>query len=363
MAQRSRFFDSSGGDRIYTSDAWAQVLGAIIGDGVVASGNELAVAEASPPAMSVRVNTGKAFIGGYYFEVHTGQETLAIGAAHATLPRIDRVVVRRDLAGRTAALAVLAGTPADTPTAPALTQVAAGVWEISLASVAVAAAAASIVDANITDERGPRAKGTDIENLQTTLLDPTTGHRHEGTAGTGRAVRHADLGGLTSDNHHAKSHTHSGDGSGSVTHAATTGQSATDHHAAPVAGPDANVTVDAAGAAGTAGAFARSAHGHQVASSSATPASVAAAGSAGADRRAGPSGARPRARLGLPARRPPPASPRAQFAHWHRRRHQRLGAGVGGRRRGRGQDLGGHDRPGRLGRRGRRVGEEVSREA
>ncbi len=215
MAQRTRFFDSSGGDRIYTSDAWAQVLGAIIGDGVVASGNELAVAEASPPAMSVRVNTGKAFIGGYYFEVHTGQETLAIAAAHATLPRIDRVVVRRDLAGRTAALAVLAGTPADTPTAPALTQVAAGVWEISLAQVAVAAAAASIVDANITDERGPRAKGTDIENLSDDAPRSATGHRHEGTAGTGAKVRHADLGGLTTDNHHAKSHTHSGDGSGS----------------------------------------------------------------------------------------------------------------------------------------------------
>ncbi len=282
MAQRSRFFDSSGGDRIYTSDAWAQVVGAIIGDGVVATGNELAVAEASPPAMSVRVNTGKAFIGGYYFEVHTSQESLVIAAAHATLPRIDRVVVRRDLAGRTAILAVLAGTPAESPTAPALTQVAAGVWEIPLAQVAVAAAAASIVDANITDERGARAKGTDIENLQTTLLDPSTGHRHEGTAGTGRQVRHADLGGLTTDNHHAKAHTHSGDGSGSVAHAATTGQSATDHHAAPVAGPDANVTVDAAGAAGTAGAFARSGHGHQVASSSATPAAVAAAGSAGA---------------------------------------------------------------------------------
>ena len=89
-----------------------------------------------------------------------------------------------------------------------------GVWEIALASVAVAPAAASIVDANITDERGPRATGTDIENLSTTLLDPTSGHRHEGTAGTGRKVRHADLDGLTTDNHHAKSHTHSGDGSG-----------------------------------------------------------------------------------------------------------------------------------------------------
>ncbi len=282
MAQRSRFFDSSGGDRIYTSDAWAQVLGAIIGDGVVAAGNELTVAEASPPAMSIRVNTGKAFIGGYYFEVHTGQETLAISAAHATLARIDRVVVRRDLAGRTAVLAVLAGTPAVTPTGPALTQVSAGIWEIALATVTVAPAAASIVDANIADERGPRAKGTDIEDLSAELLDPSTGHRHEGIAGTGRAVRHADLAGLTTDNHHPKAHIHSGDGSGSVAHVATTGQTATDHHAAPVAGPDANVTVDAAGAAGTAGAFARSGHGHQVASSGSTPADVAAAGSAGA---------------------------------------------------------------------------------
>lgn len=282
MAQRSRFFDSSGGDRIYTSDAWAQVLGAIIGDGVVATGNELAVAEASPPAMSVRVNTGKAFIQGYYFEVHTGQETLAIATAHASLPRIDRVVVRRDLAGRTATLAVLPGTPAESPTAPALTQVAAGVWEIALASVAVAAAAASIVDANITDERGPRAKGTDIADLEAELLDPTSGHRHEGTAGTGRKVRHADLASIGADDHHAKSHTHSGDGSGSVAHAALTGIAATDHHPAAAAGPDANVTVDAAGAAGTAATFARAGHGHQVATSGATPADVAAVGAVGA---------------------------------------------------------------------------------
>jgi hypothetical protein len=228
------------------------------------------------------VNTGKAFVQGYYFEVHTGSETLAIGAAHPTLPRIDRVVVRRDLAGRTAALAVLAGTPAASPTAPALTQVAAGVWEIALASVAVAAAAASIVDANITDERGPRATGTDIASLSAELLDTSTGHRHEGTAGTGRKVRHADLASIGVDDHHAKSHTHSGDGSGSIAHSATTGQTATDHHPAPAAGPDANVTVDAAGAAGTAATFARSGHGHQVASSSATPADVAAAASAGA---------------------------------------------------------------------------------
>ena len=345
MAQRSRFFDSSGGDRIYTSDAWAQVLGAIIGDGVVASGNELAVAEASPPAMSVRVNTGKAFIGGYYFEVHTGQETLAIGAAHATLPRIDRVVVRRDLAGRTAALAVLAGTPAESPTAPALTQVAAGVWEISLARSRWRPRRPRSSTPTSPTSAGPGRRAPTSRTCRPRSSITATGHRHEGTAGTGRVVRHADLGGLTTDNHHAKSHTHSGDGTGSVTHAATTGQTATDHHAAPVAGPDANVTVDAAGAAGTAGAFARSGHGHQVASSSATPAVGGRGRVRGRDRRPGPSGARPRPRHGLPARRPPRRGPRPGLAHRHRRRHQRLGAGLGGRRRGRGQGLGRHDRP------------------
>lgn len=38
----------------------------------------------------------------------------------------------------------------------------------------------------------------------------------------------------------------------------------TDHHAAPAAGPDANITIDASGATGTSSTFARSGHGHQV---------------------------------------------------------------------------------------------------
>lgn len=42
------------------------------------------------------------------------------------------------------------------------------------------------------------------------------------------------------------------------------------------------MTVDASGAAGTAATFARSGHGHQVATSGATPADVAATASAGA---------------------------------------------------------------------------------
>jgi hypothetical protein len=68
-----------------------------------------------------------------------------------------------------------------------------------------------------------------------------------------------------------------------LAHAALTGISATDHHAAPAAGPDADVTVDTAGAAGTASTFARSGHGHKVATSATAGAAIgtAAAGTSG----------------------------------------------------------------------------------
>src|SRR5262252_4215343 len=78
----------------------------------------------------------------------------------------------------------------------------------------------------------------------------TLGAGAQQAAAGNHATTHASTTGQTTDDHHAKSHAHSGaDGSGTVAHSATTGITATDHHAAPAAGPDANVTVDAAGAA------------------------------------------------------------------------------------------------------------------
>lgn len=281
MSQRSRFFDSSGGDRVYGSDAWAQVITGIIGDGIVATGNELAVSENSPTGMSVRVNTGKAFIQGYFFEVYSAQEVVTIAAADATNPRIDRVVVRRDLTNRQGILAVLAGTPAASPMAPALTQNTAGTYEIPLAQVYVGAAVVQILNANITDERGARATGTDIAGV----LKAATGHAHTNVDGDGKGISwssvlskpstftptdhtHAGVGtggqiswanisskpttfapvdhthasagaqaglvshdvltGVTADDHHAKLHAHDGaDGSGTVAWGSVTGKPTT----------------------------------------------------------------------------------------------------------------------------------------
>ncbi|CAN5751227.1 hypothetical protein BH23CHL7_BH23CHL7_17390 [soil metagenome] len=189
MSVRSRFYDDSGGDRTYDSAALAQVLRGLIGDGVVGGiGNELAVLESSPAAMSVRVNTGVAFARGYYLEVYASMETLVISPAHATLSRIDRVVVRRDLAGRTGTLAVLTGTPAGSPTAPALTQTEAGIWEIPLASLAIAANATSLAAANITDERGTRALSRGLGAAHAASHQPTTGSDPLATAAAGASA-------------------------------------------------------------------------------------------------------------------------------------------------------------------------------
>lgn len=110
-----------------------------------------------------------------------------------------------------------------------------------------------------------------------------TGTEYEAADSHVVAITHAETTGQTTDDHHAKSHVHLADGSGTVAHSSLSGITATDHHAAPAAGPDANVTVDAAGAAGTASTFARSGHGHQLVTSAlaGTAVGTAAAGTSG----------------------------------------------------------------------------------
>lgn len=162
MAQRSYFFDSVAGDRIYTSADFARVFGAIAGrDGVIYGyGDELKVTPGS--GMAVKVGTGAAFVQGRMLEVYDQAETLPIATADATNPRIDRVVVRVDLSSgeRRAYLAVKVGTPAATPAAPLLQQDST-IWELSLAQVRVGAGATGIVVGDIADEREYTSLATD----------------------------------------------------------------------------------------------------------------------------------------------------------------------------------------------------------
>ena len=112
--------------------------------------------------MQVKAKTGRMWIEGHFYE-SDGLQTLAIDTADPTNPRIDRVVVQIDWTNNVIDMVVVQGTPAGSPSAPALTQ-SATVWEISLAQVLVEAGVASIEANKITDER------TFTQNLDQLLL-------------------------------------------------------------------------------------------------------------------------------------------------------------------------------------------------
>lgn len=163
MAQRSRFFDSEAGDRVYSADAWAEVFsGGIVGEGVVANpdtgllGTNLEVTEANPADMSVLVHLGVSWVAGRFLEVYSAAENLTLAAADGSNDRIDRIVVRLDYTARTVKLAVLTGTAATTPVAPDLED-SASRKELGLATVRVNAGVTSVTDADITDTRSDPA--------------------------------------------------------------------------------------------------------------------------------------------------------------------------------------------------------------
>jgi hypothetical protein len=116
--------------------------------------NSLAVSAHTPAGMSVDVATGAAWIQGCWY-TSDALNTLTIDTAHATLDRIDRIILRKTSTTDITAV-VLKGTAAASPAAPALTQTTDGTWEISLAQVLVTHAVTSIAGTGttlITDER------------------------------------------------------------------------------------------------------------------------------------------------------------------------------------------------------------------
>ena len=141
-------------DRVYSAALLCRMMAKHIRDGIVhEDGNEMVVTVTDPPAMTVLVGTGTVMVQGRFCE-NDAALTLPVTTAHATYPRIDRVVVRLNASpGRTIDIVVKAGTAAPEPAAPALTRTA-ETWELSLAQVRVEAGATSILSAKITDERG-----------------------------------------------------------------------------------------------------------------------------------------------------------------------------------------------------------------
>ena len=145
--------------REYSSALWALMQTSTFRGGVIPQvEEELNVTASDPPAMTVEVNRGRAFILGRFYALsgELGETlTLDIPTADVTNPRIDRAVLRLNLAPevRTITTELLVGTAETNPTSPALTRTAT-IWEFSLAQIQVDAGTPTIESADITDERG-----------------------------------------------------------------------------------------------------------------------------------------------------------------------------------------------------------------
>lgn len=109
----------------------------------------LEVTETSPVSTNVTLNVGCAIVRGTVY-VNDAALTLAIAANVSGNPRIDTVILRKDYVAQTIRAVVKQGTPAATPSPPALTQSAGSTWEIPVADIAVSNGFASINQTNIT---------------------------------------------------------------------------------------------------------------------------------------------------------------------------------------------------------------------
>lgn len=148
--EKSGFFNSSDGDRVYDASDFAAYFGSLVSNGIFyATPTNLQVSPGT--GLAVSVAAGSAWINGYRYE-NTEALNIPLATANGSNPRIDRIVVRLSMVSRSIQLAVVTGVPSASPTAPALTRTS-DVYELGIADVFVPAAATSIAANNITDTR------------------------------------------------------------------------------------------------------------------------------------------------------------------------------------------------------------------
>ncbi len=148
--EKSSFFNSISGDRRYKAEEWAEYFASFIANGVFPNPSTGLQVLASN-SMIITVNTGKAWINGYFY-FNTSNLTITLDNADGALNRIDRIVVRWDLQDRVISVEVKKGTYSANPSAAAI-QRDADAYELVLADVYVGAGAVSVSQANITDQR------------------------------------------------------------------------------------------------------------------------------------------------------------------------------------------------------------------
>ena len=151
MALTFGFYDSINGDRTYNAEQFSRFFDGIISDGVIkAVGSRFQTTPGTN--LAVKVGSGRAWFN-HTWTYNDSDITVTLPAAHATLPRIDSIILVVDEQARTNSITYKQGTPASTPSAPALTNTET-LHEYRIANVAIAATATSISSADITNVVG-----------------------------------------------------------------------------------------------------------------------------------------------------------------------------------------------------------------
>ncbi len=150
MAEIYGPFDAGIGSNFLESE-WSEMFKTLRHDGPAVGFLSDLLVFADNTGMQVKIPSGGAWVRGHWYRTDA-QIIKTIAAAHATLPRWDRVILRLDWSANTIVTAVLTGTPNASPTDPALTQNT-SIWEISLARIVVDPTVTSIVAGKVIDQR------------------------------------------------------------------------------------------------------------------------------------------------------------------------------------------------------------------
>jgi hypothetical protein len=153
VAERAYFFNSTDNDpRLYDAEDFAKYFKRFLLDGVYDDGDELAVT-ADGSGMFVTVGTGSAFLDGHLY-INDSPLQINLDGPDPSLDRIDRIVLRLDRTQdvRNIFATVLKGTPAASPTLPALRKDE-YVYEFPLAQVRITKGKSFVAATQVTDQR------------------------------------------------------------------------------------------------------------------------------------------------------------------------------------------------------------------
>lgn len=132
---------------------FSRLMGEAVDDGIVGSQGSTGFQVSASSGMTVSAAAGTAALRGFMGYTTTTEGPAAVANGDASFPRVDLAILRLDRNNNNIIFAVKQGTPAASPSPPALTQTDTGIYEIALARLDIPAGAGTMLAGYVTDLR------------------------------------------------------------------------------------------------------------------------------------------------------------------------------------------------------------------